>query len=98
MKIIFPEISAIYSQTPPGLARPSALLGLKMKHSNSQLAALADTAIEVIRTLVTDAATPPSVRLRAAKLILDSTPGPDDDGDDDDDNAKAMPVPPAAGQ
>src|SRR5438105_4409830 len=63
-----PEMSATYSQTPPGLARPHVLLIMNMKHENSKLAALTDVAIEAIRTLVTDPNTPPAVRLRAAKF------------------------------
>ena len=50
-----------------------------MKQGNPKLAALADIAIDAIRTLVTDPSTPPAVRLRAAKLILDSITAPDDD-------------------
>jgi len=69
---------------------------MKMKHGNSKLAVLADTAIDAVRMLVVDPNTPPSVRLRAAKLILESITGPDKDGDDD--NTKAMPVPAPAQQ
>ena len=54
-----------------------------MKHGNLKLAALADIAIDAIRTLVSDPNTPPAIRLRAAKLILDSTTGPSDDSPDD---------------
>jgi SEC-C motif len=52
-----------------------------MKHGNLKLAALADIAIDAIRTLVTDPNTPPAVRLRAAKLIVDSISN-DDNNDD----------------
>ena len=58
-----------YKKSPLELARPHAFLIMKMKHGNPKLADFADTAIDVIRTLVTDPNAPPSVRLRAAKLI-----------------------------
>ena len=40
---------------------------------NHQFAELTGLAIDAIRTILTNADTPPSVRLRAARLILDST-------------------------
>jgi len=63
---------------------------MKMKQENSTLAALADIAIDAIRTLVTDPNTPPAVRLRAAKLILDSKT--DCDNNAVDGNAEATPA------
>ena len=45
-----------------------------MNHGNPKLASLVDTAIEAIGALLTDPATPPAARLRAAKFILEAVP------------------------
>ncbi len=67
-----------------------------MNHANAQLpasarAALARAAVEALGALLTDAATPAAVRLRAAEMVLaynaNSGPGPDDD------NVIAFPAP-----
>lgn len=67
---------------------PACSPDIEMNQANPKLAALVDLAIDAIRDLVTDPDTPPSIRLRAAKLILDSIP---DDSIPDD----SIPEPPA---
>src|SRR5438045_5582115 len=66
-----------------------------MKNVNPQLAGLAGTAIETIRKLLTDPDTPPPVRLRAAKLVLDAIPEPPGGGDDGPRSSRVPPPPPA---
>src|SRR5437763_8614306 len=49
---------------------------VSMKNTSFQLATLHDAAIEAIRKLLIDPDTPPSARLRAAKLVFDAMPDP----------------------
>ena len=59
---------------------------VKMKHAIPELAALAGAAGEALRTLLTDPATPPCVRLQAAHLVLRTC-------DPDRDDVELLPLP-----
>lgn len=48
-----------------------------MNSVRTRLTALADSAVEALRTLVSDPSTPPSVRLRAVTMILNLALDPD---------------------
>ena len=57
-----------------------------------ELAALSGDAVNVIRNILTDETSSPSIKLRAAKLVLEAVSAIDDDGDDPDARSASVPV------